>query len=302
MHLKNINNRGFTLIELMIAMAVASILLVSISQVYQTQQKAFTTQQLVVEMQQNARSAITLMKRETRMAGYRPAASDGIDNDGDADLDDADPDENGRKTNQEIGVVEALTDQITFRMDIRADDPTLCTNGADDGGLAGVIDDPAECYDGLADDPEEQITYALEPNAAGDGDDLVRITSTGTNILAYDIEAIAFGYAYDADADGALDADSGNVIWAYDDNGDGDLDTDAETGAAVAGPPLIGGSGPSIGAIRIWLLARTPQPIRGESDSRTYQVGDQLIGPDTYDPAYRRTLQVATVFCRNLRF
>jgi prepilin-type N-terminal cleavage/methylation domain-containing protein len=305
MHLKKINNRGFTLMELMIAMAIASIVLASIYRVYQTQQKAFTTQQLLVEMQQNARSAMTLMKREIRMAGYKPAASDGIDNDGDGDIDD-DPDENGRKLDQEIGIVEALTDQIKFRMDILPDDPSQCTNGVDDGGFVGIIDDPAECYDGLPDDPDEEITYALQVNAAGDGNDLVRITSVGTNILAYDIEAIAFGYAYDENEDGALDTDNGqpdgNVIWAYDDDGNGELDTDAETGAAVAGPQLIGGSGPYIGAVRIWLLARTPQPIRGEVDSRTYQVGDLSIDPGMYDPGYRRTLQVATVYCRNLRF
>ena len=301
MHLKKINNRGFTLMELMIAMAIASIVLASIYRVYQTQQKAFTTQQLVVEMQQNARSAMTLMKRETRMAGYKPAASDGIDNDDDTIIDGSDPDENGRKTGQEIGIVQALRNRITFRMDILPDNPADCTDGEEDGGIADITDDPAECYDGLPDDPDEQITYALQVNAAGDGNDLVRITSVGTNILAYDIEAIAFGYAYDMDEDGALDTDGGNVIWAYD-SGTGQLNTDAETGLPVMGPPLIGANGPYIGAVRIWLLARTPHPIRGEADSSTYQVGDQSIGPGTYDPAYRRTLQIATVYCRNSRF
>ena len=217
--------------ELMIAMAIASIVLASIYRVYQTQQKAFTTQQLLVEMQQNARSAITLMKRETRMAGYKPAASDGIDNDGDTIIDGSDPDENGRKTGQEIGIVQALRNRITFRMDILPDDPAECNNGIEDGGIADIIDDPAECYDGLPDDPDEEITYALQVNAAGDGNDLVRITSVGTNILAYDIEAIAFGYAYDMNEDGALDTDisDGNVIWAYD-SGVGQLNTDAVTG------------------------------------------------------------------------
>jgi hypothetical protein len=177
-------------------------------------------------------------------------------------MDDADDGENGRKAGQEIGVVEARWDRITFRMDILPDNPVLCTNGVDDGGSAGIIDDPAECYDGLPDDPNEQITYAVQANAAGNGNDLVRINSAGTNILAYDIEAITFGYAYDADADGALDMDSGNVIWAYDSDGGEQLDTNAETGASFAGPSLISGGTPLIGAVRIWLLVRTPQPMR----------------------------------------
>lgn len=305
MNLNTRHNQGFTLLELMIAMVIAMIVMAAVYQVYQNQQRVYTTERSVVEMQQNARAALTLMKREMRMAGYKPAASDGIDNDGINGMDDADPGENGRSPGQEIGVVEALADQVTFRMDIRADDSSLCNNGADDGGVAGIIDDPAECYDGLPDDPNEQITYALQPSATGGGNDLVRITAAGTHILAYDIEAIAFGYAYDMDEDGALDTDNGqpdgNVIWAYD-SGLGQLDTLADTGGAVAGPVLIGPNGPYIGAVRIWLLARTPHPLKGEADTRTYQVGDQVYDPGTYDPTYRRTLQVATVYCRNARF
>ena len=90
----------------------------------------------------------------------------------------------------------------------------------------------------------------------------------------------------------------------------GMLDRNAETGAAFFGPMLVtpppGGGAPLIGAVRIWLLARTPEPIRGDADTRIYQVGDQVISPaanpGTYPPGYRRTLQTATVYCRNLRF
>ena len=290
----------------MVAMVIALVVISSIYRVYLTQQTAYTTERSVVEMQQNARAALTLMKREIRMAGYKPAATDGIDNDGVGGVDDADENENGLKPGLEIGVVEALVDRITFRMDVLPDNPAHCNNGIDDvGGVAGVIDDPAECYDGLPDDPNEEITYTLQPSGGGGGSDLVRITPAGTNVLAYNIEAIAFGYAYDADEDGALDTDNGqpngNVIWAYD-SGGGSLDTNAETGAAVGGPNLIGPNGPYIGAVRIWLLARTPHPLKGESDTREYQVGDLVYDSDSYDPRYRRTLQVATVYNRNSRF
>ena len=319
------NNNGLTLIELMIAMVISILVMVSIYQVFRGHQKANTAQQLVVEMQQNARAAMTLMKREIRMAGYKPAASDGIDNNGTGGIDMADPAENGQTPGQEIGVITALRDQIMFRMDILPDNPADCNDGVDNDSPAdGLIDEYDECYDGLPDDANEQITYQLQANAAGDGFDLVRIYYDGTNfktdILAYDIEAIAFGYAYDVmtfggalGSDGALDTDTnqtdGNIIWAYDDgSGPPALNTNAETGTPWMGPMHVPpGDDPVIGAVRIWLLARTAHPIAGETDTRTYQVGDWVFGPPgsgadaIYDPAYRRTLQTATVYCRNLR-
>jgi prepilin-type N-terminal cleavage/methylation domain-containing protein len=319
------NDSGLTLLELMVAMAISIVVMAAIYQVYQSQQKAYVNQQMVVEMQQNARSALSLMKREIRMAGYKPAASDGIDNNSPyntAVKDDTDPLENGRSCGSEIAIVVARRDQIRFRMDILPDDPSKCSDGNDDPPVSGLIDDAAECYDGLADDKGEDITYALQPNAAGDGTDLVRISSwidpvsgtpqTETSILAYDIEAIAFGYAYDFNPkDGLLDSNAtGDIVWGYDPGitvpfpmltryADKNLPLPG-VGVPVI-EPTAPNCGPVIRAVKIWLLARTPQPIRGETDTQTYQVGDQVIhGSD--NPGYRRTLQTATIYCRNLRF
>jgi len=299
---------GLTLIELMIAMAISAVVMAAIFQVYQSQQKAYVTQQLVGQMQQNARAAMSLMVREIRMAGYKPAATDGVDNDGLNGTDDDDP-----KRDYPAGLPGVLTakkDEIRFTMDINPD-PDMCSDGINNDGDADT-DEADECiFDGDTTDPGEDVIYKLQTNADG-GKDLVRITSDGTSIMAYDIDAIAFGYAYDENKDGVLDTDTGdpdgNVKWNYDD-GMGMLNTDALTGAGVIGPPYaVPGTEPLIGAVRMWLLARTAQPIRSDSDTRTYQVGDQLwvppgtAGDVTYDPKYRRTLQTATVYCRNLRF
>ncbi len=73
------NSGGHTLVELMIAMAIAAILVTAIFQVYQFRQNSYSKQQLAVEMQQNIRAAVSLIKREIRMAGYDPAANDGED-------------------------------------------------------------------------------------------------------------------------------------------------------------------------------------------------------------------------------
>ena len=82
------SHKGFTLIELMISLAAASIVTAGIYGFYHVQQKSHAAQQLVVEMQQNIRATMSLMKREIRMVGYDPAAADGIDNDGINGIDD----------------------------------------------------------------------------------------------------------------------------------------------------------------------------------------------------------------------
>jgi type IV pilus assembly protein PilW len=81
------NSGGYTIVEFLIAMAIASILITAIFQVYEVRQKSHSKQQLVVEMQQNLRGAVSLLKREIRMAGYDPAANDGVDSDGDSVID-----------------------------------------------------------------------------------------------------------------------------------------------------------------------------------------------------------------------
>jgi prepilin-type N-terminal cleavage/methylation domain-containing protein len=81
------NSSGHTLVELMIAMGIAAILITAIFQIYQLRQKSHSKQQLAVEMQQNLRAAVSLIKREIRMAGYDPAANDGENSDGDPAID-----------------------------------------------------------------------------------------------------------------------------------------------------------------------------------------------------------------------
>ncbi len=66
------SDSGFTLIELMVAMAMSSIVVGVIYSAYTVQTKIYTEQDKVAEMQQNLRAGMAYLQREARMAGYNP--------------------------------------------------------------------------------------------------------------------------------------------------------------------------------------------------------------------------------------
>lgn len=99
----NADNRGFSLIELLVALAISTLILGVVVSVFNTQRDSYNVQSAVTEMVQTSRAAMDLMTREIRMAGYDPSdtALSGLtvstntiqvlaDLDGDGDTSDAD--------------------------------------------------------------------------------------------------------------------------------------------------------------------------------------------------------------------
>ncbi len=68
---------GFTLVEMLIAVLMASIIGVAIFNTTRTQQDTFVAQDSVAAAQQNLRAALLLMTREIRMAGCDPTGRAG---------------------------------------------------------------------------------------------------------------------------------------------------------------------------------------------------------------------------------
>jgi prepilin-type N-terminal cleavage/methylation domain-containing protein len=66
----SIAKKGLTLIELLVALVLSSILTGVLFRAFISQQKMYTVQDQVVDMQQNVRIAVAQMTREIRMAGY----------------------------------------------------------------------------------------------------------------------------------------------------------------------------------------------------------------------------------------
>lgn len=63
-------NKGVTLVELLVVLVISGILMAALYRTFIKQQKTYTIQDQVVDMQQNVRVAFDRMTRELRMAGY----------------------------------------------------------------------------------------------------------------------------------------------------------------------------------------------------------------------------------------
>jgi len=64
---------GFSLIELLFAMAIFLIILAAATSAFISQRKSYKAQEQVAEMTQGARSAMDMLSTEIRQAGYNPA-------------------------------------------------------------------------------------------------------------------------------------------------------------------------------------------------------------------------------------
>lgn len=163
------DRKGFTLVELMVAIAVAGVVAAAMYAFQQSQVKSHVTQETVVNMHQNARAAMHFMVSEIRMAGCDPT--------GNADLD--------------PGITNATSDSITFAMDFSGDgDKVIDFDG--DGNDDYLIGDA----DGAADDAGEDLTYSMS------GLNLVRTDNTESDpadeVVARNFDALDFVY-YDED-------------------------------------------------------------------------------------------------------
>jgi len=172
----NSKNSGFTLIEILMAMAITSIISAGIYSAFHRQQKTHLAQMQTVGMQQNLRAGLIIMTEEIRMAGYDP---DGINGAGIINAGDG-----SDKNNRLIFTY--------FNPDAAGDG----TNNDNDGGTAD------------ADETLQAVEYYLY-DSLGDGTmDLGRRNGARLDAIAKNIQSLQFIYF---DEDGNITANVSDI-------------------------------------------------------------------------------------------
>ena len=72
--------QGFSLVELMVALGLSSILMVGLFQIFNSNKQAFTLQDGMARVQESGRIAMEFLSRDLRIAGYMGCAGGGIGN------------------------------------------------------------------------------------------------------------------------------------------------------------------------------------------------------------------------------
>lgn len=271
------NRLGFTMVELLIAMAISAIVMTSVIGVYAHMQNSSAQQIALGTLQQNQRGALDIMERELRLIGM-----------------------DRNQTN-------SFTITDVRKYSIVDTGATAVPDGTPSGSPVLRMQVDLD-NDGIL-DGNETITYSLY-DRDNDGQppwELSRSTVmpgngaiTNPQMIAEGVEAIGFAYAFDADDDGNIDRDPAlagePIIWAIDSDNNGTLDAD------LIGAPIGQNVMPSqIRGVQFWILGRSQRQDKKHLDNNFYSVGNQFLQPGgPQGDHYRRWLLSEIIHCRNL--
>ena len=228
---------GFSLVELLVAMAITGVVMAAVFKIYTTQQDSYVLQEQVAEMQQNGRTAKYVMTREIRMAGYDPTGSNNF------------------------GFLSAGGNIISFSMDIKVEngdpDPAgeVITYSVSSGNL--------ERNDGSGNEIAVENVEAIGFGYAYDEDNEGDVETCGSDMK----------WAIDSDGDDFLDLNlDTNGDCKIDISDDADNDGSIDGTAITPTVPVE-----NIRAVKIWLLAKTGRPDRSHTSANTFMVGNTII-------------------------
>jgi type IV pilus assembly protein PilW len=282
-----LSQRGITLLELLVAVVLALIAIGAIYDTYSVQARSHSSQKVTRIIQQNLRSAMTILQQEVRMAGY-------------------DPHNSGR-----FGIVDVRRYDLVngSRFDSNGQPCLKYTCDIDENGRLDSRNGGRNC---------EHPSFKIADVHNNGRVCLTYDNGAGRRPVAEDIQAMGLAYGVDLDGDDVLDTWKQGLhpIWAVDSDNDNRLDThlDVNDDGRITPDDDTDGDGritgrdgtpiePPIGldrikAVQVWLLAQSTETVRGHHDNRIYVVADRIM-PAAQDRRVRSVLRTI-IACRNL--
>ncbi len=263
--MKSINDKsGFTLIEVLIALAITSIVIGGATTVFVNLQKTSTKVDQRTNLSANARGAMFYIEDTIKLLGFNPDQTMS----GDDVMSVANA---GQITFVQNDLVQGNANQtITIRLDLLGD---ATSDGlADAGGTANlVVGNPA----GPGNVANNVVAIGF---AYGYDDGWGNVETAGVNNQIV--------WAIDSDGDGDLDE-------TIDNNNDGVIDA-ADLGVAAMGTQIPISD---ILAVKVWLLVRSRYQLKQNTDNTTYFVGANSVTPNN---SFAHVLHTTTIKLRNM--
>lgn len=335
------SRKGFTLVELMVVLVILALIVVGVFSVVITQNKAYHSEEDIIDMQMNSRVAMNRITRLIRMAGFgcQENISSGIN--GFTTVITATNSSAGPDTltlvsgYRRVGVVTDTTDADGDGTDTPNEEyppSTTIKVTTDRGSLSTYFDD--------TDPPNSKKYFYISPAsskgfltiASGGVDDTNKtLTKNGGKItvhegdIVYTVKAYTISIKLPAEYSNpkppgpnlVIDENTGGnrqdfaeniedlqFQYGWDVNGDGRI-----TASEWVDNPA--GSEDQVRAVRIQILARSAQPDRdfidlhdddGATAGKQYTIADHSITLNSNSEHFHRYLTETIVFIRNLNF
>lgn len=317
-------NRGFSMVELMVAMVITLILMAGVSQVFLSSKKSYVIQDTLGRMQENGRYAMEVITTDLRRAGYWGGNADinAIDDNTPAGIN------NGNKIATDDGSctntdwARMLTFAIFGRDDNRTSYGCLPSDPSHAGDILVVRYAAPWVVGGVTtptfDNNQYYIRSSLFEGKLFRGQDEAANPVTGAAVRTAELVSNGYFIHTSTNSDpnkctgsaaipslyrialrsGALvseeiayGVDQFQVQYGLDTNADGTVDSYVD--APVATDTTSWGQ---VIAARVWVLVRAECPETGYTNSNTYAIGNVNYTPND---GYRRQLFTSTVSLRN---
>ncbi len=312
---------GLTLVELLVALAIGSFLIIGAVQIYNQSRQAFVVNESIARVQETAQFAMDTIEADLRMASNWGRTSRPLSIEGRSVLGDANP--NGLPEPADCGDGWAL--DIAMTVDGENNDYNLlcaaqpaAQGNSDHFTIRRATVDPVALENGrlqlqttriqgavFADgavpppfSPADSSTHNLIVNTYYVADDSPLIPGTPT--LRRKTLTTAGGAPVIVDQEIAPGVENLQIQFGVDTNEDNTVDRYVNPGDDVYNPVAAGYvPGARIMTARIWLVVRGLAPEVGIVDNRDYEPGDVDLG--TYNDGFRRMQVSKTILLRNAR-